>query len=104
MSELWNKREGVRFCYIARGSLEEVHSHLALAHRIGYLSDELYASLMNEIQTLRRTMNGYIAFLKQSKHGANEPGAYHFKEDGSLYVISSNEPDNPSTDYLVTDD
>ena len=34
--------DNVRFCYIARGSLIEVQSHMSLAHDLGYLSDEIY--------------------------------------------------------------
>lgn len=38
-------QESVRFCYIARGSLEETFSHLTLAHNLGYLNDEIYKQL-----------------------------------------------------------
>lgn len=68
-------QDSVRFCYIARGSLEETYSHLALAHRLGYLSDDLYLPLKDEMGEIRRMLNGYIAFLKQSKRGASEAGA-----------------------------
>ena len=68
-------QENVRFCYIARGSLEETFSHLTLAKRLGYLSETDYAKINTEIQELRRMLNGYISFLKRSKRGANEPGA-----------------------------
>ncbi len=34
-------QEGIRFCYIARGSLEETFSHITLAQRMNYLSDEM---------------------------------------------------------------
>jgi len=68
-------QESVRFCYIARGSLEETFSHLTLAHSLGYISDGVYKDLNSEIQELRRMLNGYITFLKVSKRGAAEPGA-----------------------------
>lgn len=68
-------QENVRFCYIARGSLEETFSHLTLALRFGYLCDELYAMLVVDVNRLRRLLNGYIAYLKTSKRGASEPGA-----------------------------
>jgi hypothetical protein len=39
-------------------------------------------------------LNGYIAFLKESKRGASEPGANHFiREDHALYLV---EPDLPN--------
>ena len=39
--EVW-LRENVRFCYIACGSLTEVQSHIAVAHDLGFLPDEIY--------------------------------------------------------------
>ena len=81
-------QEGVRFCYIARGSLEESYSHLVLANEINYLPDELLEILKNEINELHRMLNGYITFLKRSKRGANEAGApKSFKEEERSYNI-----------------
>ena len=68
-------QESIRFCYIARGSLEETFSHITLAHHMNYLNDEIFQSLTSEIQEIRRMLNGYISFLKTSKRGAAEPGA-----------------------------
>lgn len=81
-------QESVRFCYIARGSLEETFSHLTLAHRLQYLPELLYKSLNAEIQELRRMLNGYIAFLKASKRGAAEPGAgLSVREEPAPYEV-----------------
>jgi four helix bundle protein len=68
-------QDSVRFCYIARGSLEETFSHLTLACNLGYVANDKYLPLLAEIQELRRMLNGYIAFLKRSKRGENEPGS-----------------------------
>jgi four helix bundle protein len=88
-------QQGVRFCYIARGSLEETFSHLALAYKLEYLPDETYKSLTAEIQELRRMLNGYISFLKESKRGASEPGSsVYVRESASPYFI---EPDLPES-------
>jgi four helix bundle protein len=69
-------QEGVRFCYIARGSLEETYSQLCIARDLGYIDDELFAQIVDEVNKLRRLLNGYIAFLKRSKRGVDEPGAH----------------------------
>jgi len=83
-------QEGVRFCYIARGSLEETYSHLTLAHKLEYLPNETYQSLAAEIQELRRMLNGYITFLKESKRGASEPGSsVYVRESASSYFAES---------------
>jgi four helix bundle protein len=68
-------QEGIRFCYIARGSLEESYSYLILANELGYIPDKLLDDLKDEIAEIKRMLNGYISFLKKSKRGENEPGA-----------------------------
>ncbi|MCX6035917.1 MAG: four helix bundle protein [Chloroflexi bacterium] len=55
-------QDNVRFCYNARGSLEETLSHLVFA----FEGDEI-----------DRMLNGYIAYLKRSKQGEKEPGVNH---------------------------
>jgi four helix bundle protein len=87
-------QESVRFCYIARGSLEETFSHLTLAHKLEYLPDETYKSLTAEIQELRRMLNGYISFLKESKRGVSEPGAaVYVRESPAPYLEDSDSPE-----------
>ena len=39
-------QDNVRFCYIARGSLEETLSHLVLAHELNYISTNTYELLV----------------------------------------------------------
>ena len=81
-------QDNVRFCYIARGSLEETLSHLVYAHKVGYISETLYKSFVVDGEDLNRLINGYIGFLKRSKQGANEPGVNHsVREDASDYAI-----------------
>jgi four helix bundle protein len=87
-------QESVRFCYIACGSLEETFSHLTLAYKLDYLPEETYQSLTSEIQELRRMLNGYISFLKESKRGVNEPGStIHVHESSSPYLGDSDSPE-----------
>ena len=38
-------QDNVRFCYIARGSLEETLSRLVYAQKVGYISEALFTSL-----------------------------------------------------------
>lgn len=67
-------QENVRFCYIARGSLEETISHLILAHELNFIPNELFLRLSNRSDDLAKLINGYISYLKRSKQGNNEPG------------------------------
>ena len=85
-------QDAVRFCYIARGSLEETSSHLTLANRLGYLESKSFDDWMNEIKELRQMLNGYIGFLKRSKRGANEPGS-SIREVTSDYIPEGEPPE-----------
>lgn len=78
-------------CYIARGSLTETYTHLVLAHDMGYISGELFNRLKSQIDELIRIINGYIAYLKRSKRGENEPGARHFIQE-SLPAYFTEDP------------
>jgi four helix bundle protein len=85
-------QDNVRFCYTARGSLEEVLSHLTFAHEMGFISEELYKALAAEGDEIDKMLNGYISYLKKSKQGANEPGAHpSIREETSFYATDSDE-------------
>jgi four helix bundle protein len=84
-------QENVRFCYIARGSLEETLSHIVHAQKVGYIPEPLYKSFVSDGEELNRLINGYIGFLKKSKQGSNEPGANYLVRD-------------VQSDYVVEDD
>jgi four helix bundle protein len=84
-------QDNVRFCYIARGSLEETLSHMVHARRVDYIPETLFKSLETDGENLTRLINGYIGFLKKSKQGANEPGAQ--------FTVHETSPD-----YIIDDD
>ena len=74
-------QDNVRFCYIARGSLTEIQSHLSLARELGFISPEVYTNTVREAESVARSINGWIAYLKKAKMGINEPGANHAVDD-----------------------
>jgi four helix bundle protein len=79
-------QENVRFCYTARGSLEETLSHLIFSFEAKYLPEPLFKELSTEGDEIGRMLNGYITYLKRSKQGANEPVAVHaIKEISDTY-------------------
>jgi len=67
--------DNVRFCYMARGSLDETLNHLMASRDLGFCENELYESMRLQLEEVRRLLNGYIAWLKTKKIGASEPGA-----------------------------
>jgi four helix bundle protein len=73
--------DNIRFCYMARGSLTEVESHLALAKRLGYLPADIYQRMSSQAESIGRQLNHYIGYLKQSKQGEKEvPSGYTIRE------------------------
>jgi four helix bundle protein len=76
-------QESIRFCYLARGSLMELSSHIDLSFSQSYLPDELKSSLEEKINDVLKLIHGYIKYLKQSKTGWNEPGAEKMHESNS---------------------
>ena len=76
----------IQFCYNARGSLEELLSHLILSHDLGFLSDELFNRVSSIGNNLVILINGYIAYLKKTKQGEKEAGFQGMiKEESKLY-------------------
>ncbi len=69
-------QDSVRFCYIARGSLDETINHLITALDLGYIPRDLYIDLRAQADETRRLLNGYINYLKRCKQGENEPGSH----------------------------
>lgn len=68
-------QDNVRFCYNARGSLDETISHLVTALDLGYVPQAMYDQLRALADEVRRMLNGYIAFLKRRRRGESEPGS-----------------------------
>ncbi len=85
-------QENVRFCYIARGSLEETLSHISFCYRAKYIPETLYRGMEQDGEKLSQMINGYIAYLKRSKQGASEPGAnYTVHELSESYIADTPE-------------
>jgi four helix bundle protein len=89
-------QETIRFCYIARGSLSETYTQLTIARELGYIPEKVYVDLRKQVEDLIRIINGYIAYLKRAKIGANEPGAnYSVREETSFY--KNDYPEDPES-------
>lgn len=87
--------DNVRFCYNARGSLDETANHLRVALDLGYCPKDLHQDLRSKIDEIRRILNGYIDWLKAQKTGEKEPGAnLHVRELPEEYLVG------PETDII----
>ena len=95
-------QDNVRFCYNARGSLEETLSHLIFCFEVDFVPETLYKELEAEGEEIEKMLNGYITFLKKSKQGENEPGAnYKVREDTEPYDVESSEDSHNSEDTAL---
>ncbi|MBN8581016.1 MAG: four helix bundle protein [Anaerolineae bacterium] len=84
--------DNARFCYIARGSLTEVQSHISLAHELGFLSDEVCERITAHAETLGKQLNNFIAYLKRSKQGEKEfPTGYTVRDETERYMTDSSD-------------
>jgi len=89
-------QDNVRFCYNARGSLEETLSHLVICREMKYIPENLFQSLEQDGEKLTQLINGYIGYLKRSKQGQIEPGSQHaVYEDSALYSAETSTEPNP---------
>ena len=80
--------DNVRFCYNARGSLDETVNHLRVALDLNYCPSPLYDDLRAQADEIRRMLNGYIDWLKEKKIGEKEPGSnIHIREEQAEYII-----------------
>jgi len=87
-------QDNARFCYNARGSLDETINHLITARDLGYIPESLYREAHALADEVRRMLNGYIAYLKRCRQGENEPGSnLPIQEVRIAYVTSKPEPD-----------
>ncbi|MCA2002480.1 MAG: hypothetical protein LDL51_11500, partial [Chloroflexi bacterium] len=48
---------------------------------MGYIPNDLFNRLKSQIDESIRIINGYIAYLKRSKRGENEPVAKRFVQE-----------------------
>ena len=87
-------QDNVRFCYNARGSLDETINHLITARDLDYIPESLYGEAHALADEVRRMLNGYIAYLKRCRQGENEPSSnLAIHEVHITYVTDIQEPD-----------
>jgi four helix bundle protein len=61
--------ENIKFCRIARGSLEEILEHLITAYDTKYISVEILQETKMQHEKCMQLLNGYIRYLRNSKKG-----------------------------------
>ena len=74
-------QSNIQFCYFARGSLEEMLSHLLIAFDQKYIDEDVFMKFKDKGNNLVYLINGYINYLKKTKLGENEPGSPKYMKD-----------------------
>lgn len=57
----------VRYLHIALGSTYEVETQLLIANKVGYMDDELYADLSNDVRDIERQLTSLIKKVEKEK-------------------------------------
>jgi len=91
----YHYQDAIRFCYIARGSLQEALSQLLLSHDLGYVPDDLMEECHELWRSVARLLNGYIEFLRQSRQGERDLTV----REGELGLEYEAIPDEPVNDH-----
>ena len=78
-------QESIRFCYLARGSLMELSSHIDLAFSQGYLQNATKSTCDQKMTALLKLIHGYINFLRKNKRGVDEPGSQRISDSTINY-------------------
>lgn len=68
----YHYQDAIRFCYIARGSLDETISHLLLASDLGYITHDCLENCRERWRELHRLLNGYINYLDRKRISTQE--------------------------------
>lgn len=63
----YNYQESIQFYRISRGSLYELKDHLISCKDLKYISEELYAEIVIELEESIKLLNGYIRYIKGKK-------------------------------------
>ena len=64
--------ENISFCRNARGSLDETKNHLLACHDLHQGNSVQCKQLLDDFDTIRKILNGYIRYLKGMKVGKEE--------------------------------
>lgn len=67
----WHYQENIRFCTIARGSVDEILDDINICIDEGYGELEFNKQLKAEGYALIAKINSYISYLRKCKQGAN---------------------------------
>jgi four helix bundle protein len=83
--------DSLHYYSIARGELNETLSRLIEARVLDYIAQPEFETLYKLIRQTEQTLNGFMAYVRRQKAGAQEYGDKKLREDGATYDITFEE-------------
>ncbi len=68
----YHYQEGIQFYRISRASLYELKDHLITCIDLEYISKELFDEGISLIEEAKKTINGYIRYVKEQKRKSHK--------------------------------
>ncbi len=63
-----SRKEFMQFLYIALGSTSELETQIIISRNLSYIEDPQVETFLNRIDSLKKMLNGLIAYLKNRKN------------------------------------
>jgi len=79
--------DSLHYYSIARGELNETLSRLIEARVLTYIAQPEFETLYKLIRQAEQALNGFMAYVRRQKAGAQEYGDKKLREDGAPYDI-----------------
>ena len=79
--------DSLRFYSIARGELNETLARLIDARVLKYIEQSEFESIYNLIRQTEQTLNGFMAYVRRQRAGAQEYGNKAVHEDAAEYLL-----------------
>jgi four helix bundle protein len=86
--------DSLRVYAIARGELNETLAHLINARSLNYISQQTFDPLYQLIRQAEQTLNGFMAYVRRQRAGAQEYGEKAIREDVAEYESETGEEVN----------
>ncbi len=77
----------LRFFFIARGSLAETLNIFITANTVGYCEKTKVDDVRQLTHSITRGLNGYIAYVRKQRQGADLFGSVALREDAPVYIF-----------------
>jgi four helix bundle protein len=77
--------DSLRVYSIARGELNETLAHLINARALNYITQQAFEPLYQQVRHTEQALNGFMAYIRRQRAGAQEYGEKAVREDAEEY-------------------